>query len=348
MELENGIADVAATAANEWRRKNWGDSLNPSIAKNEPNGEDLRGLVCDLQKALDLAVTKSATALQLAQDAVQKLNELRSQKTLVCTRRLGAMEAVDQTRDRLEIMKVHVSEMEKELDIREMVLTQLDQDEVELSNQERQHEEDSVQKTLELESNQVELRRLKDGLAETTLKHKMTVAKDKMESAAEQLNFEEAAKFRDLIRQLENGNFPDPPPSPTPSDSDTIVPETYSKTDVGTTTLSLQLLIKGQMEAFAGFLANQFPEMDRDLLMAKAREHCAQINLVASDGRETVTQTRAPHPMTVDSCDEIELEVEERQDQNETYYVDPTNGDIYDIEECIVIGKWEGCFPRLY
>jgi len=46
------------------------------------------------------------------------------------------------------------------------------------------------------------------------------------------------------------------------------------------TTEAFQQLLTGQMEAFASYLANQYPQMDRDLVMAKAREHCDGMNLV--------------------------------------------------------------------
>ena len=49
---------------------------------------------------------------------------------------------------------------------------------------------------------------------------------------------------------------------------------------MATTTEAFHELITGQMEEFASFLVTQFPDMDGDIVMTKAREHCSGINLV--------------------------------------------------------------------
>ena len=69
------------------------------------------------------------------------------------------------------------------------------------------------------------------------------------------------------------------------------------------TTQAFQQLLTGQMEAFASFLANQYPEMDRDQVMAKAREHCAGMNLVEAATKlpkkaRTKRATRTTTPIT--------------------------------------------------
>jgi len=280
VDLETKIIRFAnaANAADQWRKENW--SQPNGVPTKEPTLKDLGGRVFQLEEAFQSATSKSATALNAVQDSNQKLQQLRAQHTELVDKKRIASHGARDARAKLEMLKAQVAEMEKETTMKEQAFVEVERQEAALLDQKERCQHDSEEKALDLEHSQDELRSIEDVLVEARRNSTIADAKSKMEAAAKELNFEEAAKFRDLIRQLENGDSMEVPPSPTPSDCDTIVPSAEEKSDQSS---------------------------------------------VEDDGEE-----------------DGEVAVEEREHNGETYYVDPTNGDIYDIESVETIGKWEG------